>query len=70
MSDVHHVPRKRWWQFSLRTLFVSVSIAAMLCVAIPPLINWLFPPKPELELVLTFGQQGHEQREPGEDPHE
>jgi len=38
-------PKLRRFQFSLRALLVVITIVAMGCVVVPPVLNKLFPPK-------------------------
>jgi hypothetical protein len=42
-------PKRRWFQFRLRTLFVAVTLAAVISCVAPTVIRFLFPPKPENE---------------------
>jgi hypothetical protein len=39
-------PRRRWFRFSLRTLFALISICAFAALISPPIVGWLFPPRP------------------------
>lgn len=43
-------PKRRWLRFSLRTLFVVVTVFAMLAGVLPTTVAWLFPPKPAAKL--------------------
>ena len=46
-------PKRRWFAYSLRTLFVVMTVAAIACTAIPPTIAWLFPAKSVLDDVVV-----------------
>jgi hypothetical protein len=48
-TPIFRIPR-----FSLRTLFVVVTVAAFLSLIAPPMIRWLFPPKPEIEQIRSI----------------
>jgi hypothetical protein len=40
------VPKpRRWFRFSLRTMFVLVTVAAVISLGSPPMVKWLFPPR-------------------------
>ena len=42
-------PKRRWLQFRLRTLFLAVTLAAVITCVAPSVIRFFFPPKPEAE---------------------
>jgi hypothetical protein len=48
--------RRRWFQFSLRTLFVAVTLAAILSPFVPATVQriraWWFPPSMQIQMVL------------------
>ena len=39
------------FRFSLRTLFVMVTVAGLISFAVPPMIAWLFPPERDLSIL-------------------
>jgi len=34
------MPKRRWYQFSLRTMFMGMTLTAIGCVIVPPAIKW------------------------------
>ncbi len=38
-------PKKRRFQFGLRTLFVATAVSAIFALAGPLAMNWFFPPR-------------------------
>jgi len=55
MVDVSSVKRRRP-TFSLRMLFVMVTVCDGLAFTLPPVIRWFFPPEPDWDELMRLIQ--------------